>query len=258
MKKIVWVILGLSVFLKLIYCSNLYAVYENKINFDSNYELELIEKVNKNIIKQENVILDNKNKLKSDSNIGNEKVESDINNKGIVSNNYEKYGVIFTQYNDGNKQNSYYKINRENYKAGTDELTMEANELTKNNIAIANNILNMVNELRANLNINKLVLDDDLTLSANIRAIELAYSNKLEHTRPNNLKWFSVLDDLKIKYGYAGENIGWYYKLDKDVMEAWTKSQGHYQNMVNLNYQKLGVGYIKLNNENYWVQIFSD
>ena len=214
--------------------------------------------VKKEKIKQENTIAYNQKQLKSDSNITNEKVESDINNKGIVSNNYEKYGVIFTQYNDGNKQNSYYKINRDDYKAVTNELTMEANELTKNNIAIANNILNMVNELREKLNIRKLVLDDDLTLSANIRAIELAYSNKLEHTRPNNLKWFSVRDDLKIKYGYAGENIGWYYKLDKDVMEAWTKSQGHYQNMVNLNYRKLGVGYIKLNNETYWVQIFTN
>jgi uncharacterized protein YkwD len=59
------------------------------------------------------------------------------------------------------------------------------------------------------------------------------------------------------KAGYQwmayGENIGFGYLSEKEVVEAWLKSPGHCANIMNKNYKEMGVGRAG----NYWTQDFA-
>lgn len=98
---------------------------------------------------------------------------------------------------------------------------------------------------------------------ATIRAIEIAYSNKFAHTRPNGSSWSTVYDE----YGYVpgvvngwqrkGENLAAGYSDDGGACVGWKNSQGHYANMIKSEFRRLGVGKYTLYGKTYTVQLFS-
>ena len=95
-----------------------------------------------------------------------------------------------------------------------------------------------------------------LVEAASIRAKEL--SDSFSHTRPNGSSCFTVLSELGISYGTAGENIAAGYSSPQSVMEGWRSSSGHYQNIISSKFKKIGIGVNIINNQYYWVQIFSN
>ena len=119
-------------------------------------------------------------------------------------------------------------------------------------------IYELTNLYRREKGIKELNYDRDLSIAASIRAIEIARYNKFEHVRPNGLSYSSVLNDLNIKNRVNGENIAYGYTSSKEVSEAWKKSQGHYENIMNKKYGKIGIAYYKYNDTIYWVQIFTN
>ena len=92
--------------------------------------------------------------------------------------------------------------------------------------------------------------------AAMLRAKEI--SVKFSHTRPNGSSCFTVLSELGISYGTAGENIAAGYSSSQSVMEGWRSSSGHYQNIISSKFKKIGIGVNIINNQYYWVQIFSN
>lgn len=113
-------------------------------------------------------------------------------------------------------------------------------------------VLSQLNKLRASLGLDKLKMDKDLLDAAMQRAAEIAvyYS----HTRPDGTSCFTVTDD---NYSH-GENIAIGYISSEDVMEGWTGSSGHYKNMVNDDYNSVGIGCFETSNGVLcWVQYFS-
>ncbi len=85
----------------------------------------------------------------------------------------------------------------------------------------------------------------------------MAYASKFSHTRPNGNSCFSILGELGISYGGAGENIAAGYGSAASVVNGWKNSSGHYANMVNAGFNKIGVGYVSFNGQKYWVQMFT-
>ncbi len=57
-----------------------------------------------------------------------------------------------------------------------------------------------------------------------------------------------------ITYRYAGENIAMGQKTPEEVVNAWMNSEGHRANILNPNYNTIGVGYVSQGN--YWTQEF--
>ena len=55
-----------------------------------------------------------------------------------------------------------------------------------------------------------------------------------------------------------GENIAHGYNSGLLVTKGWRDSVNHYKNMINSDFKKIGIGLFKFNNNNYWVQIFTD
>lgn len=181
-----------------------------------------------------------------------------------------KYGTKITEityynydvYSDSSKEltttNVENKYDYTTFNGTTFDLKEEALSLTSQNNVIYNNILNYVNSYRNEVGVENLLLDQNLSLAATIRALEMAWSNKFSHDRPNGSSCFSILSELNISYISAGENIAWGYWDEASVSDGWKNSPGHYANMISTNFSKIGVGYAIVNGERYWVQIFTD
>lgn len=167
----------------------------------------------------------------------------------IVNSNLEKEEVT-------DMENKYYEdISKEDIN--------EYDSITINNIQNENTYTDLINEVyeitnnyRSLVGVSSLTLDSSLVEAANIRAKEL--SDSFSHTRPNGSSCFTVLSELGISSGTAGENIAAGYSSSQSVMEGWRSSSGHYQNIISSKFKKIGIGVNIINNQYYWVQIFSN
>lgn len=175
----------------------------------------------------------------------------------------ENYEVSYKVYNDGRKEEKSKKkkstnIDSTNYKATTDDLKEEALTVRSSNRSTYNEMLSYVNKYRSEVNVALLSMDDDLNLAATIRAIEMAYSKKFSHFRPDGNMCYSVIGDLDISARSLGENIAYGQKTADAVSEVWKNStSGHYENMVNTMFTRVGFGKFTLNGKTYWVQMFA-
>lgn len=121
---------------------------------------------------------------------------------------------------------------------------------------LINEVYEITNNYRSLVGVSSLTLDSSLVEAASIRAKEL--SDSFSHTRPNGSSCFTVLSELGISYGIAGENIAAGYSSSQSVMEGWRSSSGHYQNIISSKFKKIGIGVNIINNQYYLVQIFSN
>lgn len=163
--------------------------------------------------------------------------------------------------NDIVKYNSFRKMENDiilsNYDFDEDYVSMARSNVVENKL-LAHDVIYYTNEYRNELGVSDLEYDEDLSIAATIRAIEIALNDKFEHIRPNGLSYSSVLKDLGIKVRCSAENIAFGYSSSSRVVSAWAKSEGHYINMVNEKYNKVGIGYFEYNNVIYWSQMFSN
>lgn len=109
-------------------------------------------------------------------------------------------------------------------------------------------VLELVNEKREAAGKKTLKMDKDLLEAAMLRAAEISVS--FNHIRPNGQECFSVCDKM------CAENIACGYTSPDAVMEGWTKSSGHMNNMLNGNYDIVGIGCFIKDGTRYWVQCF--
>ena len=182
-------------------------------------------------------------------------------NKAISTNNYiDKDNEIV---NSNLEKEEVTDIEDKYYEDISKEDINEYDSITINNIQNENTYTDLINEVyeitnnyRSLVGVSSLTLDSSLVEAASIRAKEL--SDSFSHTRPNGSSCFTVLSELGISYGTAGENIAAGYSSSQSVMEGWRSSSGHYQNIISSKFKKIGIGVNIINNQYYWVQIFSN
>ena len=127
--------------------------------------------------------------------------------------------------------------------------------ITTSEEAMADRVIELVNQERTSRGLQPLVKDDRLMVAAAARAKEL--SQRYSHTRPDGSECFTILWHLGIDYGYAGENIAMGQRTPEIVMNDWMNSSGHRANILNENYDCIGVGYTMVDGHPYWVQLFT-
>ena len=121
-------------------------------------------------------------------------------------------------------------------------------------------ILNKTNEYRKEKGLSALSLDKNLSEVATLRAMELAYSGSLSHTRPNGKEWITIWEEYneKERNTAMAENIAGNYSSDEEVCEEWHKSKSHNSIMMEERFTKIGIGKYSFNGKTYWVQHFSE
>lgn len=184
-----------------------------------------------------------------------------------------KYGVTkydvttnyYTLYSDDSRElidsSSHTVYNSSNYSATDSQLKGEADSNASKYMSYYQEVLRLVNEIRASVGVAPLTLDTTLCKAASMRALEMDYSNQMSHTRPSGKDCFSVLDFYEISFGTCGENIAAGQTSASSVVKGWKNSPGHYQNMINASFTKLGVGYSASGVGDYgyyWCQLFTN
>lgn len=127
-----------------------------------------------------------------------------------------------------------------------------------------NIFLKYTNNYRTEAGNKEVELDYHLCVLAQMRLYEIIYGNKLSHTRPNGKPFYSMITEYgydpgtyKDGSGYFGENIAYGHKTHYDTIQALAKSEGHYKNLTDVKFKKMGVGTYAFNGIRYYVQLFS-
>jgi len=190
-----------------------------------------------------------------------EKLTSTETKYGIKTNTYTI--TTYDVYSDGTKKEKSTRTRTEKdknskYSATTAELLPEARQLKSKNASLINGVLGYVNQYREEAGVAKITLDSKLTELACARTIEMAYGTGMSHTRPNGSSCFTILDDASVSYWACGENVACGQSSAKSVSNSWKNSKGHYANMINAGFGKIGIGVIKYDGTYYWCQLFTN
>ena len=157
---------------------------------------------------------------------------------------------------NNNNRNTHNEVDGTNFNAKTSDMLPEAIE----NMSIyqneVNDVVKYTNEFRTEAGKEPLKLDETLTKAAMVRAIEMAYSNKFSHERPDGNMCYYIMRDFGQDIYGVGENIASRQRNAKEVSYAWKGSQGHYENMISSSFTRIGIGVIKFYGTYYWVQLF--
>lgn len=112
--------------------------------------------------------------------------------------------------------------------------------------AAKQDIVDRTNALRRAKNVAALRVNDKLMQAAQVRADEMAASGIYSHTRPDGRKSNTVTDSK-----YTGENLHniselyleqQHKTLSEAVVELWSNSRAHADNMTSSRYGEIGVG----------------
>ncbi len=121
----------------------------------------------------------------------------------------------------------------------------------------ASEVLQLVNKERAKQGLKALTLSNELTNVATIKAKDMRDKNYFDHTSPTYGSPFDMMRRFGIQYTSAGENIAAGQRSAQEVMDSWMNSSGHRANILNKDYEQLGVGYVEGGSyKTYWVQMF--
>ena len=145
--------------------------------------------------------------------------------------------------------------------ASQPEVTTPADDVD----AMKQDIIDRTNALRKENGVAVLRVNDKLMQAAQVRANEMAASGVYSHTRPDGRKSNTVTDSK-----YTGENIHsiselyleqQHKTLSEAVVNLWSNSKAHADNMTNTRYGEIGVGLARGVNQNgldcwYCVQVF--
>ncbi len=111
---------------------------------------------------------------------------------------------------------------------------------------------NIINTYRERNGLNKLTLDPALCKMAYIRAREQTVLKG--HTRPDNSKYFSILDEYNYEYNGCGENIAFVWDLSADdIFNKWKGSSAHNGNMIESRWTKTGIALYKNTDGSYTI-----
>ena len=144
--------------------------------------------------------------------------------------------------------------------------TKPVEEPVQTDVAAAKqDIIDRTNAIRREQGISALTVNAKLMQAAQVRADEMAASGIYSHTRPDGRKSNTVTDSR-----YTGENIHSISELyleqqqktlSEAVVNLWSNSKAHADNMTSSRYGEIGVGLARGVNQNgldcwYCVQVF--
>ena len=119
-------------------------------------------------------------------------------------------------------------------------------------------VLNLVNEERAKYNVAPLKWDDSLAALAESHCEDMIDRNFFAHNTPDGQTPFDRMKAAGISYSSAGENIAAGQSSPKNVMDSWMNSPGHRNNILNPDFEYIGVGLARGGSYGiYWAQEFA-
>ncbi|MDH7478778.1 MAG: CAP domain-containing protein [Syntrophomonadaceae bacterium] len=97
----------------------------------------------------------------------------------------------------------------------------------------------------------------ELARVARFKSQDMRDRSYFSHNSPTYGSLFTMMKNFGIKYSAAGENIAAGYSSAQAVVQGWMNSSGHRQNILNPNFNQIGIGYAAGGSyRHYWTQMF--
>lgn len=104
------------------------------------------------------------------------------------------------------------------------------------------NIFSLTNQSRQSNGLGGFTYNQILAAAAQSKAKALVECSCFQHNLPDGRTPWDFIKAQKYNYLVAGENLAVNYGEAEDVDEAWMNSPGHRANILNKNYEEIGVG----------------
>jgi len=105
----------------------------------------------------------------------------------------------------------------------------------------ADNIIKLVNDARTGEGLKALQENSKLSKAAEEKAQDMIKDDYFAHNSPDNKTPWYWIEKSNYDYKYAGENLAMNFSSAEDEQKAWMKSESHRKNILNSNYQEIGV-----------------
>ena len=133
----------------------------------------------------------------------------------------------------------------------TEKYTISTDEFDNK---LCQDLFELVNKTRAEYGLSPLKTMNNLTEAAEIRAKE--YSYNYSHWRPDGTKWYTILSEYGLKRNTRAENLAYYYKTAKSVLNCWMNDPWHRGNILSADAEYIGIGCYSDGYNTYWCQLF--
>ena len=160
------------------------------------------------------------------------RVYAKINGWYIIQNKDNYVGMVCGDYvKPYTASSSQPKVNTKNTLSS--KLTPEEQELLK-----------LINEARKKVGVRLLKVDSKLIKTSRSKAEEMIKKNYFAHTSPTYGSPFSMMKQYGVIYRAAGENLAGNVSV-KGAFESLMKSEGHRKNILNKNFNYVGIGVVE-------------
>lgn len=106
-------------------------------------------------------------------------------------------------------------------------------------------IVNLTNTERNGDNLTSLTRSDILDRAATLKAEDMAKNSYFAHYSPDGVSPWYWFDTVSYDYLHAGENLAVHFTDSDAVVDAWMESPTHRANIMNSDYEEIGVGSAK-------------
>lgn len=108
----------------------------------------------------------------------------------------------------------------------------------------AKDVFESTNKQRANAGLSSLFWDDRLAAAAAEKARDMFAKGYWAHVAPDGVTPWAFFLKGGYDYLYAGENLAKDFQLSGDVVNAWTASPSHRENLLSARYQDMGLAVV--------------
>jgi len=210
----------------------------------------------------------NINLISSEVNCRHSKIDTNnyliSNSKPSLQNNFNIKNISFvtiqTIYNNFKPLNFSSKILNENTSDQNNDESLNQIEQGPDLDSMAIQILNIINNARAQNGLHLLKQKQALVTVAKSRSSDMANRNYFSHTTPEGKNIYSILIEYGVKYAAAGENIQYAsppsWGTPESFFNIWMSSSSHRDNILSSNFSQIGIGISEGNNKRIAVLVF--
>lgn len=106
-------------------------------------------------------------------------------------------------------------------------------------------LLLLTNTKRQAVGLPTLVMNDQLSVAASLKAKNMLSKNYWAHNAPDGTTPWVFFKKVDYDYIYAGENLARGFSSSSDVINAWMASKTHKDNVLSKNYQEVGFAVVE-------------
>ncbi|MBU4142475.1 CAP domain-containing protein [Patescibacteria group bacterium] len=105
----------------------------------------------------------------------------------------------------------------------------------------ADRLVSLINQERQSRNLSALAINSSLNSVADLKVNDMLAKDYFDHTSPQGVSPWFWFKQIGYNFAFAGENLAMGFTATDAVFQAWMNSASHRDNILNPNYQEMGL-----------------